>query len=83
MLRLRDPRVPVAEDLRLGVPGEEDENALLTPARDVVLLERLFPGIGGNSVDVEIDRRAPCEAVTRYSFEPGPHQFEVGSMGDG
>src|SRR5450756_1980576 len=66
LLCFGDPRIRIAENPCLRIPGEEDKNALLTPAPagDVVLFERFFLGIGRNRVKVEIDRRAPFEACT-------------------
>ena len=82
LLRLGDSRIRVAENPRLGIPGEEDQNALLAPAPagDVMFFERFLLGIGGNGVKVKIDRRTPFEALTLDLLEPRPHQIEVGSM---
>jgi len=45
----------IAEDTLGGVAGEEDQDALLaaTTTGDVVLLQRLFLGIGRDGVEIE------------------------------
>jgi hypothetical protein len=82
LFRLANSRIRVAENAFCRIPGEEDQNTLLTSAAagDVVFFERFFLAIGGNRVEVKINRRAPFEAGTLNLLEPGPHQFAVGPM---
>jgi hypothetical protein len=55
LLCLGNARMGIAEDTLGGVAGEEDQDALLaaTTTGDVVLLQRLFLGIGRDGVEIE------------------------------
>ena len=76
LLGLGNAGFGIAEHPRGGVPRQEDQNALLTPAaaRHVVLFQRLGLGIGGHGVKVEVDGRPASEADPVHGVGPGVHQ---------
>ena len=82
--RLGDAGVGVAEDALGGIAGQEDQDALLAAAAagDVVLLQRLFLGIGRDGVEVEIERSAARQAGPMHLVGPGVQQPQVGAVID-
>ena len=64
LLGLRDPGVGVAGDPFGGVAGEEDQDALLAAAGDVVLLQGFFLGIGGDGMKIQVDGGAGFKPAT-------------------
>ena len=84
LLRLGDAGMGIAEDALGGIAGEEDQDALLAAAAagDVVLLQRLFLGIGRDGVEVEIERTAPWQAGPMHLVGPGVQQPQVGATID-
>ena len=50
----------IAEDTVAGIAGQEGQDALLAAALlgDVMLFQRFFLGIGGDRVEIQVERRA-------------------------
>ena len=71
--------VGVAEDAVAGIAGQEGQDALLAAAAsgDVVLLQRFFLGIGGDGVEIQVERRASWQAGPMDLVQPSLQQAET------
>jgi len=69
----------VAEDTVAGIAGQEGQNALLAaaPSGDVMLFQRFFLGIGGDSVEIQVERRTPWQAGSMNLVQPSLEQAET------
>jgi hypothetical protein len=70
----------VAEDTVDGIAGQEGQNALLAaaPSGDVMLFQRFFLGIGGNSMEIQVERRTPWQACSMNLVRPSLRPPDLG-----
>ena len=84
LLVFGDTGVGVAQDAGGGIAGQEDQDALLrtTAAGNIVFFQRFFLSVGGDGVEVEIERLAARQAGPMHLVEPGRHEPDHGSVID-
>ena len=64
LIDLRYTGMGVAKDTMAGITGQERQDAFLaaTTSGDVVFFQRFFLGIGGNGVEIQVERGTPWQA---------------------
>ena len=64
LIDLRYTGMGVAKDTMTGITGQERQDAFLaaTTSGDVVFFQRFFLGIGGNGVEIQVERGTPWQA---------------------